>query len=45
MLTFSLILILLALACVLLSALGKLPIWVAVLFVVLAELLERVPVR
>lgn len=45
MLTFSLVLVLLALICTIAHAMGKLPIWIAVLLLVLVELLNRLPVR
>ena len=45
MLTITLLLVLIALGCVLAAAAGRLPLWIAVLFVVLADLVALVPLR
>lgn len=45
MLTISLLLVLIALGCTLASAAGRLPLWIAVLFLVIAHLVALVPLR
>jgi hypothetical protein len=45
MLTITLLLVLIALGCVLAAAAGRLPLWIAVLFVVLVQLIGFVPLR
>ena len=45
MLTISLLLALLALGCTLAAAAGKLPLWIAVLFLALGHLAALLPVR
>jgi hypothetical protein len=44
-LTITLLLVLIALGCVLAAAAGRLPLWIAVLFVVLVQLIGFVPLR